>query len=507
MAWMQRLTSYGLGPARCRLLIGHVHGSVLRGFGTSSVNAAVKKLVPNEYDEPCVKTPIPGPRSLELIKNLDDITKNSGTVNYFVDFKASLGNYVVDADGNRLLDLFMQISSIPIGYNHPAVIDILKNSDNLHVMANRPALGMFPVEAFPNMLDEAFLLCAPRGLNLVQPMMCGACSNENAIKQAFIWYRRKKRGGPATQEEIDSSVTGKEPGCPPYTVLSFNGSFHGRSLGCLSLTNSKPVYRLDIPTLDWPVAPFPRLSYPLEDFGSENQAEESRCLQEVIRLIEANKVRGKDIAAVIVEPIQGEGGDNHATADFFHQLQRICKEHGVALIIDEVQTGCGTTGHFWAHEAWNLPEPPDFVTFSKKMLSGGYYFKDEFAVDAPSRIFNTWMGDPPKLLMLAAIVKVIKEMDLVGVARDSGQYLMDGIKDLQSKYPEQLSRARGMGTHIAVDCKDGESAAKIMKLVREKGVIVGLCGKQSIRVRPALVFQPHHADIFLETFNKVLANL
>ncbi|XP_038065918.1 4-aminobutyrate aminotransferase, mitochondrial-like [Patiria miniata] len=504
MAWIQRLSLSRIYPSSWT---GCFHGSVCRGLSVTSANAAVQKLVPNEYDGPSVKTPIPGPRSQELIAKLDSITKNSGTVQYFVDFKASLGNYLVDVDGNRLLDLFMQISSIPIGYNHPAVIDVLKSSDNLHAMVNRPALGVFPGETFPDMLDQAFMQCAPKGLTKVQPMMCGACSNENAIKQAFLTYRRKKRGGPATQEEMDSCVTGKEPGCPLYTVLSFNGSFHGRTLGCLSMTNSKPIFRLDFPSLGWPVAPFPRLNYPLEDFVSENKAEESRCLQEVIRSIEENKVRGRDVAAVIVEPIQGEGGDNLASADFFRQLQAICKEHGVALVLDEVQTGCGTSGHFWAHEAWGLPEPPDFVTFSKKMLSGGYYFKDEFAVDAPSRIFNTWMGDPPKLLMLGAIIKVIQEMDLVGQARESGQYMMDGIKDLQARYPQHLSRARGMGTHIAVDGKDAESAAKIASLVREKGVIMGLSGKQSIRFRPALVFQPHHADICLERFDDVLASL
>ncbi|XP_033630525.1 4-aminobutyrate aminotransferase, mitochondrial-like [Asterias rubens] len=479
-----------------------------RGIHLGSTDSAARKLIPNEYEEPLIRTSIPGPKSKELLKNLDNITKNTGGVQYFVDFKESLGNYIVDVDGNRFLDTFMQISSIPVGYNHPAVLDALRDPEYLHIMVNRPALGVYPGSSFPTSLDRALLSVAPKGLKHVQPMMCGACSNENAIKQALLWYRREKRGGdPPTQEELETCLHGQEPGCPPYTVLSFDGSFHGRTIGCLSMTHSKPVFRLDIPSMDWPCAPFPRLQYPLEDFEAENRAEEDRCLKEVARQIEESRAKTRDVAALIIEPIQGEGGDNHASSYFFNQLQKICKEHGVAFIVDEVQTGCCTTGHFWAHEAWNLPEPPDFVVFSKKMLTGGYYFKEEFAVDGPSKVFNTWMGDPPKLLMLAAVVDVIKKEGLLDLARESGQHLMDGLQDLQAKYPQHLSRARGMGTHAAIDSIDGDTAAKIVRMARDKGVIMGACGKQSIRFRPSLVFQPHHVDIAIDTFNDVLSQL
>ncbi|XP_071797176.1 4-aminobutyrate aminotransferase, mitochondrial-like [Asterias amurensis] len=478
-----------------------------RGVHVETSSARIEKLVPNEYDGPLVKTEVPGPKTKELIKELDAVNKNAATVQSFVDYDKCLGNYMVDVDGNRLLDTFAQISSIPIGYNHPAIIDVMKDPANLSLLVNRPALGVFPSGSFPSTLANVLLSVAPKGLSRVQTMMCGTCSNENAVKQALMWYRGKKRGGPPTQEELESCVIGKEPGCPPYTVLSFKGSFHGRTLGCLTLTHSKPIFRLDIPSMDWPYASFPRMKYPLEDFEAENRAEEDRCLKEVVEQMEKGLATGRDVAAMIIEPIQAEGGDNHASPYFFHQLQKICKQFGSVFIVDEVQTGCCTTGHFWAYESWNLPEAPDMVVFSKKMQAGGYYFKDEFAVDGPSRVFNTWMGDPPKLMLLGAVLDIIKRDNLITVARESGQVLLDGLKSLQDKYPDLLSRARGMGTFAAIDCKDPDTMGKVSRIVKNKGVFMGTCGTQSLRFRPSLVFQPHHVDIALDALDSTLADI
>jgi 4-aminobutyrate aminotransferase/(S)-3-amino-2-methylpropionate transaminase len=139
-----------------------------------------------------------------------------------------------------------------------------------------------------------------------------------------------------------------------------------------------------MPAFDWPIANFPRYKYPLNENTDYNKLQDKECLADVEKKIIANKSNGRDVAAVIVEPIQSEGGDFHASADFFKSLQKICKEKGVTFIVDEVQTGGGASGHFWAHEAWGLSESPDIVTFSKKMLLGGYYYKDELTVNEVS---------------------------------------------------------------------------------------------------------------------------
>src|SRR5262249_26275460 len=149
-----------------------------------------------------------------------------------------------------------------------------------------------------------------------------------------------------------------------FKVVSFEGGFHGRSLGALSLTRSKPIHKVDIPAFPFPAIPFPALTFPLAEHAAENRAAEERSLDALEAVFQAHP---NEIAAVIIEPIQGEGGDRHASAAFFCELRRRTAERGVALIFDEVQTGGGATGSMWAHEAFDLPSPPDVVTFSKKM--------------------------------------------------------------------------------------------------------------------------------------------
>lgn len=159
--------------------------------------------------------------------------------------------------------------------------------------------------------------------------------------------------------------TSQQPGSPDLTVLSFKGGFHGRLFGSLSTTRSKAIHKLDIPAFDWPSAPFPALKYPLEEHTAENKAEEERCLQQAEKTIKEWKSQGRPVAALIVEPIQSEGGDFHASPAFFRGLRKITRDNGVFMICDEVQTGVGATGTFWAHEKWGLgaADSPDFVTF------------------------------------------------------------------------------------------------------------------------------------------------
>ena len=188
-------------------------------------------------------------------------------------------------------------------------------------------------------MSDALLSIAPPGLRHVAPMMCGSCANENAFKAAFIAAATRRRGGaPPSDIEMSSCMSNQAPGAPPYKVLSFLGAFHGRLLGCLSTTHSKAIHKLDIPAFDWPIAPFPRLRYPLDANAAANAAEEARCLAAVGAILKAD-TRGEVVAA-IVEPIQAEGGDFTASPAFFRGLQALLKDHGAYFIVDEVQTGC-----------------------------------------------------------------------------------------------------------------------------------------------------------------------
>lgn len=197
-----------------------------------------------------------------------------------------------------------------------------------------------------------------------------------------------------------------------------------------------------------------------------------------------------------------------------------------------MQTGGGCTGRYWCHEHFHLDQPADFVTFSKKMLTGGYYSLPEFRPQQGYRIFNTWMGDPSKVIFLEKVIEVIKRDKLLDVVNASGKRLMDGLKDLSVRYPQNIRNLRGIGTFCAFDCSSPEKRDEIVAKLKEKGTLridfsfpirafelfyfyplcasgiqSGGCGDMTVRIRPALIFQPSHADIFLDRLDKVLKKM
>ncbi|RZC39908.1 4-aminobutyrate aminotransferase, mitochondrial-like, partial [Asbolus verrucosus] len=467
----------------------------------------VRTYIQGEAKEPSIKTQIPGPNSKKLQSELNAI-QLSDAVQLFVDYKKSLGNYIVDVDGNTILDTFTQISSVPVGYNHPEMLSVFNNEENLKALVNRPALGVFPGDYWPGKLRDVLLAISP-GLPNVTTMMCGSCSNENAYKSMFITYRRKTRGENIDFSDLekDSCMINQPPGAPDLSILSFHGAFHGRTMGVLATTHSKPIHKLDIPSFDWPTAPFPKYKYPLEEHLRENDEEDKRCLAIVEDLIETYRKKGKPVAGIVAEPIQSEGGDNEASPQFFQELQKIAKKNGAGFLMDEVQTGCGATGKFWAHEYFNLESPPDIVTFSKKMLIGGFYHNVDMRPQQPYRVFNTWMGDPGKIFLLEASLKVIKQNNLLENVNKVGHKLKKGLIQLEGEFPELLNSTRGRGTFLAINAASPNLRDSIIAKMKQKGVLMGGCGDLALRLRPALIFQEKHADVFFERFRNVLQNI
>eukprot|EP00940_MAST-03C_sp_MAST-3C-sp2_P002103 g2103.t1 len=447
----------------------------------------------------------PGPKVNALREDMSRVQECSA-VALFADYERSQGNYIVDADGNQFLDCFGQISSLPLGYNHPDLLEAMRSETAVRMLTQRPCLGMMPPADWPERMESIANRIAPKGCPNLVTMLCGSSSVENAFKQAMIVYENRKRGDRAhNQAELASSMVNESPGCSETTILSFEGGFHGRTFGALSATRSKPIHKLDVASFDWPVAPFPKLKYPLAENVDANKKEEKRCLDAVDAIMQKQKSTGRDVAAVIVEPVQAEGGDNHASAEFFRGLRRVCTKHGASFIVDEVQTGGGPSGKFWAHEHWDLPEGegPDFVTFSKKLQSGGYFHKADLRPDTGYRIFNTWMGEEVKLLQLQTILDVIERDDLLKVAQDAGKTLLDGLTSLTAERPDALSNARGVGTFCAVDAATPAMRDGIIGGLRNRGIWAGGCGDRSIRLRPALIFEPRHAEMFLDALDDV----
>uniref|UniRef100_A0A0N4Z3W0 (S)-3-amino-2-methylpropionate transaminase n=1 Tax=Parastrongyloides trichosuri TaxID=131310 RepID=A0A0N4Z3W0_PARTI len=460
----------------------------------------------SEPSKPEMKTKFPGPKTATMKNEMSKVHQNASTRAFF-DYEKSFGNYVVDADGNKMLDVYMQISSLPLGYNHPELIALAKDPRIITSLVSRPALGSFPRTDFADMVKNSLISVAPKGLSEVQTMLCGTSANENALKTAFIYYSAQKRGGkPPTAEDLASCMKQQLPGTPKWTVLAFNGAFHGRSLAMLSCTRSKAIHKVDIPAHDWPISPFPRYKYPLEKNIDYNKKQDKDCLAHIAEQFKLRKAKGEDIAAVIIEPIQSEGGDHHASAEFFKGLQKITKENGSVFIVDEVQTGGGPTGTFWCHEQWGLETPPDIVVFSKKMISGGYYYSPALKVNEGYRIFNTWMGDPTKLVVLEKVVKVIKEQGLVKQAKDVGDFLKSGIANIQSS-TDNIQNLRGVGTYVAFDLPTSALRDKFIEHSCNLGLHVGGCGDNSIRFRPALVYEKKHAEITLDIINQAIKKL
>lgn len=373
--------------------VRHVSGRVnlSRTFAT-----AVSRAIPFIANEPkgpkIVTTSIPGPAALHA-KNEMAKLQDTRAVNMMVDYGKSLGNYMVDADQNVLLDVYAQIASIALGYNNPALLEAAQTPEFARALMNRPALGNFPSKDWADTLKDGLLSACPPGQDKVYTAMCGSCANETAYKAAFMYYQARKRGSESdfSSEELQSCMRNASPGSPDLAILSFNHGFHGRLFASLSTTRSKSIHKLDIPSFDWPQADFPKLKYPLEDHVEDNKAEEVRCLADVERVIKRHHA---PIAACIVEPIQSEGGDNHASNEFFQGLQNVLKKNDVLFIVDEVQTGVGATGKFWAHEHWDLQSPPDMVTFSKKFQAAGWYFHDQALIpNLPYRQFNSTFNE------------------------------------------------------------------------------------------------------------------
>lgn len=438
------------------------------------------------------------------------------------------------------------------------LLQAARSPEMASAMINRPAMGNFPQHNWAEVLESGLMAVAPRGMTHILTAHTGSDANELAYKAAFLWKRRQQRqeehGNKSgafdfTSEELSTSMENKAPGSPSLAILSFKGAFHGRMLASLSTTRSKPIHKLDIPAFPWPQAPFPARKYPLEEHSAENAEIELACLRETEEIIirsqrmQQRKRSGDElvteIAAVVIEPVQSEGGDNHASPWFFNGLRAITRKHKILLIIDEVQTGVGATGRFWAHEHWQMEDPPDIVTFSKKAQAAGYYYyggddknktntttisssKKNIAMssndlnsdilnsgrpnlrpDRPYRQFNTWMGDPTRTLLFNAIFSEITRLDLVRHTASVGAYLFDELVRLSNMFPHEMLnlRGRGMGTFIAWDSPRRD---EILRKAKSVGINLGGSGERAVRLRPMLVFQKRHAEVLLDRLERIM---
>ncbi len=391
-----------------------------------------------------------------------------------VDLEKSHGSWVVDAiSGRELLDFFSFFASNPIGLNHPGMLE-KETQERLAraalVKVSNPDKYTTYLAEFVDTLDRT---AGPPELPYYFFIEGGALAVENALKVAFDWKVRKNLA--------------RGLGERGHQVLHLEQAFHGRSGYTMSLTNTDPTKVQYFPKFDWPRIPSPYVTFPLDEKSLRDVEAREKAALDAAQAAFAKAPH--DIAAIILEPIQSEGGDNHLRPEFFRALRKLADEHEALLIFDEVQTGMGLTGKWWLYQHYDVV--PDIVCFGKKMQLGGIFVSKriddvpENVFQKASRINSTWGGGLVDMVRATRILEIIVDEKLLENTEARGAELLSGLQGIQERHPK-VSNARGKGLLCAIDLPDNKTRDAAIKAAFDDGMIVLPCGPRSIRFRPTL---------------------
>ncbi len=413
------------------------------------------------------------------------------------DYEKSHGAWIHDAKtGREYLDFLTFFGSSPIGYNHPKMKDpeFLKI---LHRVAQlKPALSDLYTTEYAWFVDVLSRHAIPSYMKYVFFIEGGALGIENCLKTAFDWkVRRNKAKGIAGERGSQ--------------IIHFREAFHGRTGYTLSLTNTDPVKTDYFPKFEWPRIDNPKLRFPVTaEVERDVKAAEERALDQIKKAFADNP---DDIAGIIIEPIQAEGGDNHFRPEFLQALERIADESQCFFIVDEVQTGIGITGKMWAHEHFGLT--PDAIGFGKKTQVCGCIVgpkvdeEPDNVFKMSSRINSTWGGGLTDMVRFGRFLEIVHEERMVENARVVGDHLLSGLQKLQAELGGVMSNARGRGLMIAFDLPTPDLRKKAHEKIGENGCLLLTCGVRSIRFRPPLNLTAAEADAGLDIIRKSLKAL
>jgi L-lysine 6-transaminase len=291
--------------------------------------------------------------------------------------------------------------------------------------------------------------------------------------------------------------------------MHLSKAFHGRSGYTMSLTNTEPGKVARYPKFDWPRIDVPAITFPLGDHLDECIAAEEHAVSQARQAFADHR---HDIAAFICEPIQGEGGDNHLRPEFLRTMQELTHAHDALFIVDEVQTGAGTTGTAWAYQQLGLE--PDVVAFSKKVQLGGIMAGrrvDEvpdnvFAVSG--RINSTWGGGLVDMVRATRILEIIEREGLIEAAGEKGRHVVRRLEQLAAEHPDTLTNVRGRGLMVAVDLPDPQARDTVLTELRDHDHVLGLpSGERAIRFRPALTVSTDELDEAVDALGRAIARV
>ncbi|OQA42219.1 MAG: putative L-lysine-epsilon aminotransferase [Chloroflexi bacterium ADurb.Bin325] len=392
-----------------------------------------------------------------------------------IDLQGSHGPYLRDAaTGREYVDFYAHFASQPISHNHPGLCDSVFLDRISRVALYNPANADVYTTYMAEFVETFARIARPADMPYLFFISGGALAVENALKTAFDWKVRKNLA--AGRGERGSQI------------IHFRQAFHGRSGYTLSLTNTADPRKYQyFPRFDWPRISNPKLRFPVTDeVVAQTAAAERAAVAEIKRaLVE----RADDIAGLIIEPIQGEGGDNHFRPEFFAELRRLADENDFLFMVDEVQTGMGATGKMWAIE--HMGVRPDIIAFGKKTQVCGIIAGPRVD-EAPdnvfkvsSRINSTWGGNLVDMVRSQRYLEIIAAEDLVENAAAMGRLLLDGLNELAQE-TDLISNVRGQGMMLAFDLPDARARDIFRDLLLENGLIALKSGERSIRFRPML---------------------
>ena len=459
--------------------------------------ASRRRLEPNSSESHRFEPHCFEPQNIVPPRKIHDTLRRNMLVDGFhvaIDLERSHGAYIHDAiEGRDILDFYSYFATLPVGHNHPKLLndEAFMAALRRAAVANPANSDIYSAEfaAFVRTFGE---LAMPEPFKYLFFIAGGALAVENAMKTAFDWKVRKNR------------AAGRGEGIGTQ-IIHFREAFHGRSGYTLSVTNTDPTKTDAFPKFDWPRIVNPKLEFPLTPKRLAQVEElEHQAEQEIVRAFARHP---HDIAAILIEPIQGEGGDNHFRPEFFHELRRLADENEALLIFDEVQTGFGTTGRFWAYEHFGMV--PDIVAFGKKSQVCGIMVTDRID-DVPdhvfrksSRINSTWGGNLVDMVRSAKYLEIIEEENLVKNAAVMGERLLDGLRDLATRHAS-MSNVRGRGLFAAFTLPSPTARQELRQTLWNRGLATLASGPSSIRFRPPLNVSREEITLALEILDDAL---
>jgi len=420
--------------------------------------------------KPLIKTRLPGPRAAEMIARDAASMSPSFTRAYPFVMERGQGCWVTDVDGNRFLDFTAGIAVVATGHAHPQVVAAVREQAGrfLH-MSGTDFYYRVEIE-LGERLEQLILPGIPARVFFTNS---GAEAIEGAIKLARF-------------------ATGRP------NFVAFLGAFHGRTMGALSLTASKVTQRRRFAPFLGGIfhAPFPSGA---RDVSTEETIER---LEELF----ATVTPPESVAAVFVEPIQGEGGYLIPPPDFLPRLRELTARHDILLVADEVQSGMGRTGRLLAYEHWGVE--PDIVCLAKGIASGlplgAFVARASLMNWPPGSHGSTFGGNPVACAAALTTLDLLYEGGLMANAAAVGEHLRRGLERLRERHPE-ITDVRGLGLMAALELRTPDLAARVVQRAFERGLLTLTAGARAVRLSPPLVLTPEEADTGLEILDAALS--